>query len=78
MPVAGQDAVGDGAPMERKAHVRTTVVDRVHFVADGEETKGVPVDVDDEPSRRSQIGKRRGADQTFRCERGHRFLLFHQ
>ncbi len=39
VPVAGEDAVGDGAAVQREAHVRAAVVDRVDlaFVEDDED-----------------------------------------
>ena len=62
VPVAREDAVADGAAMEREAHVRTAVVDRVHLVAVGEQADDVPVEVDDEPARppRSSASDARG------------------
>ena len=63
VPVAREDAVADRAAVEREAHVRAAVVDGVDLVAVGEQTDRVPVEVDDEPSRRAQLGERRGADE---------------
>ena len=39
VPVAGEDPVADRAAMEREAHVRAAVVDRVHVVTVGEEAE---------------------------------------
>ena len=63
VPVAGQDPVADRAPVEREAHVRAAVVDGMDLVAVREETERVPLDVDDEPPGRPQLGERRGADE---------------
>ncbi len=71
MPVAGEDPVADGAAVERKAHVRATVVDRVHRVALTEQADRLPVEVDDEAPRRAQLRQRRGTDETFRGNGGH-------
>jgi hypothetical protein len=75
MPVAGQDAVAHRAAVQREAHVRAAVVDRVHLVAVREETDGVPVQVHDEPPRRAHLVERRGVDQTFACNGRHAHSL---
>src|SRR5262249_48134297 len=51
VPVAGEDSVGDGPAVEREAHVRTTVVDRVHLVTVCKQAEHVAVDMGDKPSR---------------------------
>jgi len=64
VPVAGQDPVADGAAVEREAHVRAAVVDRVHLLSLREEAEDVPVEVDDPTARGSQLSERAGADAT--------------
>jgi hypothetical protein len=63
VPVACEDPVAERAAVEREAHMRAPVVDGVNLIAVYEETQRLPVDVDNQPSRRPQLGKRRGADQ---------------
>jgi hypothetical protein len=75
VPVAGEDPVADAAAMQREAHVRAAVVDRVHLLPVREETDRVPVEVDDEPPRRSQLRQRRGANNAISCNSGHAALL---
>jgi hypothetical protein len=38
--------------MEREAHVRAAIVDRVYLIPVREQADRVPVDVDDQPLRR--------------------------
>ncbi len=61
VPVAGEDPVGDRAAMERKAHVRTAIVDGVDLAALREQADRVAVEVDDEPAGRVQLVERGGA-----------------
>jgi hypothetical protein len=77
MPVTGEDPVTDAAAMQRKAHVRAAVVDRVHLLPVREETDRVPVEVDDEPPRCSQLLPRRGPNEAI-CNSAHALLLCHQ
>ena len=63
VPVAREDPVAERAAVEREAHMRAAIVDGINLVAVCEETQRLPIDVDNQPSRRTQIGKRRGADQ---------------
>ena len=46
VPVTGQDAVLDGAPVQGEAHVGAAVVDGMDLIAPGEECQGVSLDVD--------------------------------
>jgi len=62
--------------MEREPHVRTAVVDCIHLIAVQEQADRVPVDVDDEPSRRAQLGKRRRADEAFSGNKRQALLPF--
>ncbi len=71
VPVAGEDPVADGAPVEREAHVRAAVVDGVDLVALGEEAEGLVPDVDDETSGGAQLGERGGADEAVGGDCGH-------
>jgi hypothetical protein len=45
--------------------MRAAIVDGVDLIPVGEQTDRVAVDVDDQPSRRTQLGKRRGSDKRF-------------
>ena len=65
VPVAGEDPVADRPTVQREAHVRAPVVDRVHLLAVREEAENVPVLVDDLPPCRSQLGERADTDETF-------------
>ena len=60
VPVAGQDPVGDRAAVERKAHVRAAVVDRVDVAVLDEEADRVAVEVDDHPPGCAQVLQRCG------------------
>ena len=46
VPVTGQDAVLEGAPVQGEAHVGAAVVDGMDLIAPGEECQGVSLDVD--------------------------------
>jgi hypothetical protein len=61
--------------VEREPHVRAAIVDGEDLIPVREQTERVPVDVDDQPSRRPQIGKRCGADEKFGGDGSH-LLLF--
>ena len=76
MPMAREDPVADRAAMEREPHVRTAVVDCIHLIAVREQADRVPIDVDDETSRRAQLGKRRRADEAFSGNKRHALLPF--
>ena len=78
MPVAGQDPVADGAPMERKAHVRAAVVDCIHLVAVGEQAERVPAEAHDEPACRAQLRERPTAQETFAGSSDQRLLVLHR
>src|SRR5206468_821510 len=71
VPVTRENAVADRPPVERKAHVRAAVVNRVDVVAFGEQADGVPVDVDDEPAGRPYLGQRRYPAERFRIDGRH-------
>ena len=64
VPVAGEDAVAHRPPVQRKAHVRAAVVDRVHLVAVGEQADGVPVGADDQAAGRLELAERGDADES--------------
>jgi hypothetical protein len=74
VPVTREDAVGDRSAVEREAHVRTTVVDRVDSVAVREEADRVALDVDDEPAGGAQVGERRRAHERVGGNGAHRVL----
>jgi hypothetical protein len=74
--MARKDPVADRAAMEREPHVRTAVVDCIHLIAVREQADRVPIDVDDEPSRRAQLDKRRRADEAFSGNRRQALLPF--
>jgi hypothetical protein len=78
MPVAGEDPLADRSAVEGKAHVRAAVVDGMYLLAVREQADGVPVEVDNEASRRPQFIERRGVDKTFACDGGHALLLLHR
>ena len=75
VPVAREDPVAQRAAMERKAHVRAAIVDGINLLTVREETECVPVDVDHEPPRRTQLRERRGADEGPGCDGSHLVLL---
>src|SRR5207244_2894966 len=64
VPVAGEDAVLHRPAVEREAHVRAAVVDRVHGAAVGEEDERVTAEVDDEPPGAPYLGERGSADES--------------
>ena len=78
VPVAREDPVADRPAVERKAHVRTPVVDRVYLLAFGEQAERVPVEVHDEAACGAELFERRSADATICCDSGHAVLLLHQ
>src|SRR5690606_11374483 len=47
VPVAGQNAVVHGAPLEREAHVRATVIYSVNLVIMGKERQRMAVEMHD-------------------------------
>ena len=55
VPVAGQDPLAHRPAVERKAHVRASVVDGVYLVAVSEEADRVTVEVNDESSGLAQL-----------------------
>ena len=61
VPVAGEDAVGQRAAVEREAHVRAAVVDRVHLALVGEQADRVALDADDEPALGLELLERGGS-----------------
>jgi hypothetical protein len=61
--------------MERKAHVGAAIVDGIDLIPVRDETDRVSVDVNYEPTRRPQLGKRRGADERFGGNGSHPVLL---
>jgi hypothetical protein len=56
--------------------VRAAIIDGVDLIPVCKQTERVPVDVDDQPSRCTQLGKRRGADERFGGDSGHLLLLW--
>src|SRR5436305_1744105 len=62
VPVAGENPVSDGSAVERKAHVRTAVVDGEDAIVGGDQAHRVAVNVDHEALDRSQLRERRGAN----------------
>ena len=70
MPVAGEDAFADGAPVEREPHVGTPVVDGGEAVAEGEDRDGVSASGDDSAAPGPHLFDSAGAEQTF-GGRGH-------
>ena len=75
VPMARQDPVTDRAAVEREAHVRAAIVDGIDLIPVRKQTERVPLNVDDQPSRRAQLGKRRGADERFGGDDSHQLLL---
>jgi hypothetical protein len=71
MPMTSEDAVLDAAAIERKAHMRAAVVDRVHLFPYDEETDRVLVDVNNQPPSGAQLGERGGPGKAFSCDCGH-------
>src|SRR3954464_8467416 len=59
VPVAGQDAVTHRAAIQRKAHVRTAIIDRIDLIAVEEEYDGMPIDPHRKRSLAAQIGELR-------------------
>ena len=72
VPVARQDPVRDRPAMEREAHMRAAVVDRVHRVAVGEQAHGVRADADDQPAGFPELGQRGSTDERLVGDHGHR------
>jgi hypothetical protein len=62
--------------MQREAHVWAAVVDSVNEIAVREQAERVALDVNNEASSLTHLGKRRGADEAFRGSNGHGLLLF--
>ena len=60
VPVAREDPVRNQAAVEREAHVWAAIVDSVDVVAGCEQTERVPVELNNQPFRRAQVGERRG------------------
>src|SRR5215831_10296984 len=64
MPVAGENAVLDGAPVEGKAHMRTAVIDSENAALRAEQHNHVSAEVDYLASTFSHFIQRHGADPT--------------
>ena len=73
--MAREDPVAQRAAMEREAHVRAAIVNGIDPSTVREETECVPVDVNDEPPRRTQLRERRGADERSGGDGSHLLLL---
>jgi hypothetical protein len=58
VPVAGEDAVLDGAPMKRESHVRAAVVQGEHAPIVEENQDGPPVDRDNLPAFPRELRER--------------------
>ncbi len=66
VPVAGQDAFLDRAPVEREAHVRAAVIDRVDGFAVLEQGQGVSADRTGQASAGLEVGQTGGKDEAIR------------
>ena len=68
VPVAREDPVVDRPAVQREAHVRAAVVDRVDGVSIGEQADRVAIEAHDEPPLRAKlVERRRPCGQLARC-----------
>jgi hypothetical protein len=56
MPMAGQDSIFERAAMERKAHMRTAVVDRENLPSIGKEDNDMAIDLHNQAAGGHHVG----------------------
>ena len=77
VPVAREDPVADRPAVQREAHVRAAVVDRVDLVALGQQADRVAVQADDQPALRAELLER-GCTLALRCLQNRHADRLHQ